>query len=65
MNDPFLDLALANIRRLNEQRSDAESLALIKAVRLAPTLQICEALLRGDHVPRSRMDPEWLRRYGL
>jgi hypothetical protein len=28
-------------------------------------LTICEALLRGEHVPVDRLDPEWAERYGL
>lgn len=38
--------------------------ALLKAIRLAPTLEICEALLRGEKVPRSKLDPVWLKAYG-
>ena len=40
------------------------SLELLKAVRLAPTLEVCEALLRGEKVPRSQLSREWLGRYG-
>jgi hypothetical protein len=35
------------------------------ALRLAPSLEAFEALLRGDDVPRSKLDPEWLRAYNL
>lgn len=38
---------------------------LARAVLLAPTLEVCEALLLGEPVPRSRLDPLWARRYGL
>lgn len=41
------------------------SLILMRAIRLAPTLEVCEALLRGERAPISRLDPEWTRRYGL
>jgi hypothetical protein len=28
-------------------------------------LTICEHLLRGEHVPLERLDPEWVRIYGI
>jgi hypothetical protein len=34
------------------------------AVMLAPTLELVEALLRGEDVPVDRLDREWLRRFG-
>jgi hypothetical protein len=50
-------------RRDTERRY--EELVLLKAVRLAPTLEICEALLRGEHVPTSKLDPDWVKHYNL
>ena len=47
-----------------QQREDA-IYRLGRAVMLAPNIAICEALLRGEHVPISRLDPDWVRRYGL
>jgi hypothetical protein len=38
--------------------------ALYRAIMLAPTLAICEALLRGETVPLSKLDQEWVRRLG-
>jgi hypothetical protein len=38
---------------------------LIRAVRLSPSLQVCEALLHGEPVPKSRLDPNWARAYGI
>jgi hypothetical protein len=39
---------------------------LDKAIRLSNgNLTICEALLRGEHVPVDRMAPEWVKRYGI
>lgn len=32
---------------------------------LAPRIEICEALLRGETVPLSDLDPVWVERYGL
>jgi hypothetical protein len=38
---------------------------LWKAIMLAPSLEICEALLRGESVPLDRLNPEWVKRFGL
>jgi hypothetical protein len=32
---------------------------------LAPSIEVCEALLRGENVPLERLDLEWVRRFGL
>jgi hypothetical protein len=31
---------------------------------LAPTLEVCRALLSGESVPIERLDPEWSTRLG-
>lgn len=36
-----------------------------RAMMLAPTVEICEALLRGEDVPVSALDQEWAKAYGL
>ena len=54
--------ALATFRDTYERR---ESLRLLRAVRLAPSLEVCEAILRRERVPKSRLDPLWTERYGL
>lgn len=38
---------------------------LWRALMLAPTLEVLEALLASQHVPRSRLDAVWARRFGL
>ena len=43
----------------------AESLVLLKAVRLAPSIAVCEAILRGEDVPKSQLDPYWAKAYGI
>jgi hypothetical protein len=71
VTDPFLNLAEENIARLNrerDQRQTAEWRAgnrLWKIMMLAPTIEIAEALLRGDPVPINRLDPVWVERFGL
>jgi hypothetical protein len=32
---------------------------------LALTLEVCEALLRGEAVPVERLDPEWVKRFAV
>jgi hypothetical protein len=38
--------------------------AVYRAVMLAQTLQVCEALLRGETVPIGKLDPVWVARLG-
>lgn len=45
--------------------TDDETTRLGKAVMLAPTLAICEALLRGEHVPLEHLDPYYVKKYRL
>jgi hypothetical protein len=35
-----------------------------RAIQLAPGIEICEALLRGESVPFDRLDQSWVRRFG-
>jgi hypothetical protein len=37
---------------------------LWRAIRLSPSVDICEALLHGEAVPADRLDPEWVARFG-
>jgi hypothetical protein len=48
-----------------ESHERHESLVFLRALRLATDLETCEAILRGELVPASRIDPEWRRAYGL
>jgi hypothetical protein len=36
-----------------------------RAMMLAPSVEVCEALLAGESVPADRLDPEWSKRLGL
>jgi hypothetical protein len=56
-------LALAQRHRNTQERMHA--LQILKAIRLAPRLEICEALLRGERVPRGMLDPAWRKAYGI
>lgn len=35
-----------------------------RAVMLSPTIEVCDALLRGERVPVERLDVEWVERFG-
>ena len=37
---------------------------LLRAFMLALSVGVCEALLRGESVPVSRLDPVWMQRLG-
>jgi hypothetical protein len=36
-----------------------------KAIRLAPTIEVFEALVRRESVPIAQLDQSWVRRFGL
>jgi hypothetical protein len=38
---------------------------LLRAILLALTITDCEALLLGERLPLSRLDPVWVKRFGL
>lgn len=59
-NDP---VRLALEREKRRDRSAEERFT--KILRLSPTPEIAEALLRGEQVPLSRLHPEWAKAYGL
>lgn len=57
------------IRRRENPPSDEDAAwdrHFVKAMLLAgPSLEVCEALLRGEQVPVARLDQNWAREYGL
>lgn len=63
--DLLLDALAPVLAKYRDTRERREADMLIKAVRLAPTLDVCEALLRGESVPKSQLDPEWRKAHGL
>lgn len=67
-DDRFMQLIERDLERERERRRSAEYreyLALLMVIRIAPTIGIAEMLLRGEKVPRSKLDPVWLEAYGL
>lgn len=62
--------AIADLIRRDEEYiatgiTDGDTRIIWQAIMLAPTLQVAEALLRGENVPTSAFNPEWAKRYGL
>ena len=58
-------IAALDIEKHRLTRERLEGLHLLRALRLAPDLETCEAILRGERVPRSRLDPQGAKAYGL
>ncbi len=44
---------------------DPDTVRALKALRLAPSLAVFDALMAGQPVPVDRLDPAWAGRYGL
>ena len=64
MRDAFLEALEPELAKYRDSRERRESLALLKVVRLAPTLEVAEALLRGEAVPARKLDRHWRLAYG-
>lgn len=54
----------ALLRRIDE-RETAEARRGLRAMALAPTLELYHALMRGEHVPLDLLDQDAVKRYGL
>lgn len=72
MTDPLvaaLELeVLPRLRAENRRRQSpeyAENARIYRALMLAPTIEIGEAILRGERVPLSRLNSDAARAYGL
>jgi hypothetical protein len=59
------DEARDDERRWHESEVGRAYARVWRAMMLAPTIEICEALLRDEKVPIDRLRPEWVRRFGL
>lgn len=58
-------LRLRALRPENRTAAERQAERGLKAVRLAPTLELCRALLRGERIPGGQLDTESARRYGI
>lgn len=61
---PTWDAYMADVAQF-EPRYDEAAARGLKAMRLAPTLAVCRALLAGQPVPKDALDQRWARRYGV
>jgi len=64
-DDPFLDALEPSLAKFRNTRERQESLRVLRAVRLAKSLDTCEELLRTGRAPRSVLDEKWARAYGV
>lgn len=68
MKDPRPHPALIEAREViaaEQACHDARLRRLERAIMLAPTISVCEALLRGEAVPPSKLDHVYFHRYGI
>lgn len=63
--DRLLEALEPVITKYRDSKKRRESLAMHRALCLAPSLDVFEALCRGEKVPRSRLDQKWLRAFNL
>ena len=63
--DAFLDALEPVLAKFRNTRERREALGLLRALRLAKSLDTCEELLRSGRAPRSVLDAEWAKAYGL
>lgn len=59
------DEYMRDVERAVDRTEILENRRIGKAMRLAPSLQVFQALLEGQEVPVSALDPHWRQRYGL
>jgi len=64
-DDPFLDALEPLLARYRDSRERRESLIVLRALRLAIDLETGEELLRTGRAPLSKLDPVWVKAYGL
>lgn len=53
------------LRARRPENQDRDAIRGLKAMALAPDLHLCRALLRGERVHWSRLDPLQAERYGI
>jgi hypothetical protein len=59
------DAYMADIEHTEKLWHDLNAQRGLKAIRLAPSLAVCRALLAGQRVPKEALDDRWRSRYGL
>lgn len=56
---------MVDVEAAVDREAILEDRRLGKAMRLAPSIDVFDALLAGQPVPASALDQEWRKRYGL
>ena len=62
---PSWDDYMHDLERTVDRRAYDDARRVGKAMRLATSLPVFEALLNGQQVPVSALDETWRRKYGL
>jgi hypothetical protein len=62
---PEFEAMLLRMDAREEERQAVEAVRGIKALMLAPHIEICRALLRGERIPWNQLDYFQAQRYGL
>ena len=44
---------------------EEQSRRIWRAMMLSPTVEVCDALLRGESMPAEKLDASWVARFGL
>jgi hypothetical protein len=61
--EAWTERVLADIDTRRERREQSQR--IWRAMMLSPSLEVCDALLRGENVPLEKLDPGWVARFGL
>jgi len=65
-DDPFLDALEPSLAKFRDSKDRRQCLEILRAIRLAPTLEVCEQILQNPaSVPLSKLDPKWAKAYGI
>ena len=58
--------SVAELMERARERAEARAAGLLwRGMMLAPTLEVCKALLCGEAVPIGTLDPDWVKRFGV
>jgi hypothetical protein len=64
LDNAFTAVDLDPVRLAAESATREASRRVCRAVMLSPSIEVCEALLRGETVPVDRLDPKWVAAFG-
>lgn len=65
VTEPVLGPETERVIAVIEERKRRRASRVFKALMLAPTIELGEALLRGERIPVDKLRPEWVQRFGI